>query len=283
MCLICLSKDCLFKVLSYVFFCDLLHLGQTSKYFRSLVRCPIVWKQFFQSKNLTLPSSIDYEYDTCIQYWKKWTLSRVMEETLMKGGHAYLNYIFPETGRKWIGNGHWGEFSDIIKVDARIRQLTVCPAYIIDTEIAPMIFSKYELWLRDNITNMIPKRHDVFDPPPFPLDKFEVTIYFGKPLCNSYSHYHFNLIPINLDTFWNILNTSNTILEIMNNLEKKILGSDPLHGVACDDIEHQIEGDINETHYVFPKRKECNQVDFRKEWEDLKSHICILFKTILND
>lgn len=271
--LLWLSKDCLFEVSGHLTFLGLIQLSQTCKYFRHLIHSPLVWKQFFQ--NRSIPLQLNYNYDDYIKYWRSWTLSCVMEQTLLKNSFIYFKYI-PNTGLYWNQNSLYHCNFNVSNVDAFNRQLMIYPSWINQKHQAKTLL-EYELWLRDVIEILIIDDPDDFDDPlPVPQE-FKVILSFEDPPCPSYSHPHFMLNSIDIDIFWDIINTSNTIEKTMHNIEEKIL-SDHSREFCKSDENH---GRIPTTEDIF-EYAYCAKANFRTEWKNLKTHICTLFRTILN-
>lgn len=264
------SQDCLLEVLSYLVLCDLIHVSQTSKRFRDLIHSPLVWKQFFQIRNVALsPLSKCSSYDVSVQHWKKWTLSHVMEETLIKNAFTELQYICPDTGKRWNGKMQYGQFTNVAKIDVGTRQLIVNPMCDRNIVLPSMTFSEYEPWLCNRITNMAV----LLNNKPLTFGEFEVKLSFGDPQCPCYVPSHYSLIDINLDRFWSILDISGTIEEMMDNLEKE---KQPSAFFRCTCINEMYQKEVSLTY------EECYEKDFREKWQKTKTHICSLFRTILN-
>lgn len=276
------SKDCLTQVVSYLPFLDIVHLAQVSKYFRDLTDSPVVWKQFFQIRNITFPTSSGYNYDICIQFWKKVTLYRVMGETLIADSEIQLRYLCSD-GKKWgenIINLNECQCIDVKGIDINTGQLMVNFQPLIDTETSIITLKGYEHWLRSRINVAVILSRTRNLPCSMP-EQVEFILNLVNPSNPPYSHSHFNLLPINLDTFWSILDTpKNSIEEIMNNLEKKILSDEPYYGVNC--IHQLSEIRAHSFSFTTCPRQECYDTDFRTEWKDMKTHICNLFRTMLN-
>lgn len=214
-------------------------------------------------------------YDDYAKYWKSWTLSRVMEQTLLKNSFMYFKCTCINTKCRLCEESHYGyDVFNVSDVDVLNRQLMIYPPGYIPRRQSKTV-QEYELWYRNKLLTL-----KVYEDT-FPvLEEFKVILSFKDPPCPSYNHPHFTLKSIDLDIFWNIMDVSNTIEKIIHNIEEKIFSDHPREYCKSDKTPETDDG-IPTIKDMFGYA-DCARADVHIEWNNLKSHIRTLFNTMLN-